>query len=241
MTHRCISSSEDAEKQHTRRHLLRAAGAGAWFYLDSSAFAAQDFWNRKQSAAWTAEEVLQLTTASPWAKETRVDLKAKGQGAAANPIAPDPTNDPTTRNQATFGGAKQSTKPLTVMVTWESALPLFDAMHYRLPADFINHYVIGVKDLPILVDAGPLRESSEQLLDWLKNSATLRAKSKDPVEAGVVMPTRAGSMVLFGFLKELLPLSEKDKEVLFTLDTNQLAIKTRFDPRDMLYRGKLAL
>jgi len=32
-------------------------------------------------------------------------------------------------------------------------------------------------------------------------------------------------MVLFGFLKELLPLSVNDREVLFTLDTNQLAIR----------------
>ena len=114
-------------------------------------------------------------------------------------------------------------------------------MKYQLPADFIDHYVIGIKDLPILVDAGPQRESAQQLVDWLKNSATLRTKSRDAVEAGAVATTRGGSMVLFGFLKELLPLTAKDREVLFTLDTNQLAIRTKFDPKEMIYRGKLAL
>ena len=137
--------------------------------------------------------------------------------------------------------AVKGEKPPSAVVTWESALPLFDAMKYRLPADFVGHYVIGVKDLPILVDAGPQRQSAEQLVDWLKNSATLRAKSKDPVQAGVVATSRGGSMVLFGFLKELLPLSEKDKEVVFALDTNQLALKAKFEPKEMMYQGKLAL
>ncbi len=137
--------------------------------------------------------------------------------------------------------ARRARNRLSAVVTWESALPLFDAMKYRLPADFIGHYVIGVKDLPILVDAGPQRQSAEQLVDWLKNSATLRAKSKEPVQAGVVATSRGGSMVLFGFLKELLPLSEKDKEVVFALNTNQLALKAKFEPKEMIYQGKLAL
>ena len=232
----------------TRRRLI---GSAAALITASRAWGgAADFWNKKEPAAWTPEELLLLTTKSPWAKDTRVDFKAKGQGAAggqpgADQPGADQVRDPTTGGfrgggDGTGGGRTPGKAP-NVTVTWESAQPLFDALKYQLPADFVDHYVIGIKDLPILVDAGPQRETAEQLVDWLKNSATLRAKSRDPVEAGAVATTRGGSMVLFGFLKELLPLTVKDREVLFTLDTNQLAIRTKFDPKEMIYRGKLAL
>ena len=239
-------------KRHslTRRQLIGSvAGASCWLSLASLSLAsrafggAADFWNKKEPAAWTPEELLFLTTRSPWAKDTRVDFKAKGQGAAGEQAGTDQVRDPTTGGfrGGSSGDGRTPGKAPNVTITWESAQPLFDALRYQIPADFANHYVIGVKDLPILVDAGPQRESSEQLVDWLKNSATLRVKSRDVVEAGVVTTTRGGSMVLFGFLKELLPLSVNDREVLFTLDTNQLAIRAKFDPKEMIYRGKLAL
>jgi len=199
------------------------------------------FWNKKDPAVWTTEDIVELTTNSPWAREIRLDLKAKGGTKGDEDISA--VRDPTTGafRGGSGGGGRTGEKPPSAVVTWESALPLFDALKYRLPAEFIGHYVIGVKDLPILVDGGPERQSAEQLVDWLKNSATLRAKSKDPVEAGVVTTSRGGSMVLFGFLKELLPLSQKDKEVVFALDTNQLALKAKFEPKEMMYQGKLAL
>ena len=226
-----------------------AAGASCWLSFVSLSVAsrafggARDFWNKKEPTAWTTDELLLLTTKSPWAKDTRLDVKGKGQ-AAGEHDGPDPVRDPTTgniRGGEGSGGGRTAGKAPNVTVTWESALPLFDALKYQIPADFANHYVIGVKDLPILVDAGPQRESSEQLVDWLKNSTTLRVKSRDVVEAGVVTTTRGGSMVLFGFLKELLPLSVNDREVLFTLDTNQWAVRAKFEPKEMIYRGKLAL
>lgn len=201
-------------------------------------FAGGQFWDRKDPDAWSTDEIVELTTRSPWAKETRIDFKAKGKDAEGN-RGPDP-------GPATFGvnrgqGGRTAGKQLSVIVSWESALPLFDAVHYRLPADFIGHYVIGVKDLPIVVDAGAQRQSPTELLDWLKNSARLQAKSREEVEAGRVATSRDGSMLLFGFLRELMPLTIHDKDVTFSLDTNQLALKTRFEPKDMVYRGKLAL
>ncbi len=231
----------DSEAKLSRRGLIGRSIVAA-LCLAPEAWGGGEFWNKKQPAAWTTEEILELTTNSPWAKEIRVNLKAKGGATGEDGISA--VRDPTTgefRGGSGGGGPRTGEKPPSAVVSWESALPLFDALKYRLPADFIGHYVIGVKDLPILVDAGPERQSAEQLVDWLKNSATLRAKSKDPVQAGVVATSRGGSMVLFGFLKELLPLSEKDKEVTFALDTNQLALKVKFEPKEMMYAGKLAL
>jgi hypothetical protein len=228
------------EAKLSRRELI-GRSIGITLCLTSKAWGGGEFWNKKEPASWTTDEIHELTTNSPWAREIRLDLKAKGGAKGEDSV--NAVRDPTTGE---FRGGSGSTavkgeKPPSAVVTWESALPLFDAMKYRLPADFIGHYVIGVKDLPILVDAGPQRQSAEQLVDWLKNSATLRAKSKDPVQAGVVATSRGGSMVLFGFLKELLPLTAQDKEVVFALNTNQLGLKAKFEPKEMMYQGKLAL
>src|SRR5579859_3106135 len=53
----------------TRRSLLTmAAGAGiaGWVRLYGSS---PDFWNKKEPAEWSAEEIEHLTTKSPWSKE----------------------------------------------------------------------------------------------------------------------------------------------------------------------------
>ena len=230
-----------SETELSRRGVIGRCLGVFTLCLTPKAWAGGEFWNKKEPVAWTTEEIQELTTNSPWAREIRLDLKAKG-GAKGEDSA-NAVRDPTTGEfrGGSGGGGRTGEKPASAIVTWESALPLFDAMKYRLPADFIDHYVIGVQNLPILVDAGPQRQSAEELVDWLKNSATLRAKSKEPVQAGVVATSRGGSMVLFGFLKELLPLTEKDKEVVFTLNTNQLALKAKFEPKEMMYQGKLAL
>jgi hypothetical protein len=118
-----------------------------------------------------------------------------------------------------------------VTVVWESARPLLDALKTTFPLDFANHYVIGVNDLP--------RMEGERKVNQDSMSASLQAHGKDSVDAGGVLPTR--DVVMFAFSKELLPLNAADKEVLFTLETNQYSVKTKFDLKEMMYRGRLAV
>jgi len=242
----------------TRRRWIGAvAGSGLGLCLAPEAFGAADFWNKKEPLAWSSDEVLLLTTRSPWARDTRIDLKPNGQGAAGDRGGSDLTVDPNTRGGSSIGagGGRTPGRLPDATVTWESAQPLLDALKYPIPAEFANHYAIGVANLPIVVEGGrlprkgvapspsapPRAVDQEELLDWLKNGAILRAKSRDPVQAGVVRPARGGAMILFGFSQELLPLSVSDRDVVFTLDNDQLSLKARFDPKEMIYRGKLAL
>jgi hypothetical protein len=54
----------------TRRGVLTlAAGAGMAGWSRLNAFSS-DFWNKKEPAEWSAEEIEQLTTKSPWSRET---------------------------------------------------------------------------------------------------------------------------------------------------------------------------
>lgn len=47
--------------------------------------------------------------------------------------------------------------------------------------------------------------------------------------------------ILFGFSKELLRLDADDREVLFTTRLGRSPIQAKFVPKEMLYRGKLAV
>ena len=74
----------------------------------------------------------------------------------------------------------------------------------------------------------------------MQGGATLHAKGKDAAEAGVARRSRIGS-VLFGFSKDYLRLTPGDRDIVFKLDTGQLVLATKFDAKDMNYRGKLAV
>jgi hypothetical protein len=197
----------------TRRWLLLVSLCGL-----ARALGATDFWNRKSAQEWTEQEIRQLITKSPWAQDARVDPKKD----VTSPI-------PETAQSA--GGPDKPVigeRAATMTVCWDSARPVLDALGNFLPPGFGAHYVIGVDD--------PGRE-----IEPLKISSALSAKGKEPVQAGTAVRGRDGATVFFGFSKDLLPLTVRDKEVLFSLDTDRIALRARFQPKEMIYRGELAL
>jgi hypothetical protein len=149
------------------------------------------------------------------------------------------------------GGARR--EPVTVR--WESAQPMRDALGTPLNRELSDRYVLSVSNLPIGVmenrrrkeNAGGLEEDSSpaarqrRMIEQLQGAATLEARGKAPAQAGVVIPARMPGTYLFGFSKELLPLSAEDKDILFTLQTGSMTVKAKFEPKEMIYRGKLAL
>jgi hypothetical protein len=204
-----------------RRWGYAATGA---FFAAADLFGASDFWNKKNPSAWTSDEILQLSKNSPWAKIARVLPNPGRDRGSFDSTVPDLTGGAGGRSGNNKLGEVAVIPVTEVTVVWESAQPLLDALKKAFPADFANHYVIGVNDLPTA--AGSM-------------SARLQAHGKDSVEAGDLLAKRG--VVLFAFSKELLPLSMADKEVLFTLEANQYSIKTRFELKEMMYRGKLAV
>ena len=198
-----------------RRAFLGALGCS------QIASGAQPFWNRKDSDSWTTDEILQLTTRSPWAVPARLLPKPGRDKGSAQPIEPDIAG-------GRAGGRGDGPIPIVsvseVTVVWASAKPLLDALKSHFPADFANHYIISISDLP----------SKAKAL-----TANLRTKNKESVGSGAIEPTR--NATLFAFSKELLPLSVADKEVIFTVEADLFSVRARFDLREMLYRGMLAI
>jgi hypothetical protein len=212
----------------TRRAWVHAATRAAFCFSGAELFAASDFWNKKDSSAWTSDEVLQLATRSPWATSARV-LPKPGRDRGSF------QSDTPAVAGGRSGGRGTGPDPVVavteVTVVWESSQPLLDALKSSFPSDFANHYVIGVNDLPTLPGKRRLSQENTQ--------ANLRARGKDPVDAGAIQMARG--VLLCAFSRELLPLGSADKDILFTLETEQFSVKARFEPKEMIYRGKLAL
>jgi hypothetical protein len=215
-----------------RRFLIGALGSGMALTRAFRLFAATEFWNAKDPSAWTDDEIVMMTTKSPWVREAVPNIKN----------ADDPTGG-SVLGDSSGGRMGRRRAPLKVVVRWESAQPILDALRAPLAADFEGHYVVSVTNLPFADArrAGRGGDSTpDDTLDRIQNGATLQVKGKDPVEAGIARRTRIGS-ILFGFLKDPVHLTPGDREIIFALNTSQLTLKTTFDAKDMIYHGKLAV
>jgi len=220
-----------------RRFLTATLASGATLIHSPRMFAATEFWNAKDPASWTEEEVAVLMSKSPWAR-------------AATPTIKGTSDDPTGGGQPMGGrggaGGGMGRRPPSVnaIVRWESAQPILDALKAPLAADLQGHYIISVTNLPIGPAPRPARPGAEvppdEALERAQNGATLQVKGKDPGEAGIARRNHIGS-ILFGFSKDYLHLTANDREIVFKLDTGQLLLSTRFDTKEMTYHGKLAV
>jgi hypothetical protein len=212
-----------------RRFLMGALGSGVTLMHAPRIFAATEFWNARDASTWSEEEIHMLITKSPWAKEAAPTIKH--------------ADDPTGASGGGRGPTGRRESPPRIYVRWESAQPILDALRAPPPAEFEGHYVVSVSNLPFAVvrRKGPGGETApDDALDRMQNGATLQVKGKDPGEAGIARRTRIGS-ILFGFSKDYLPLTPDDREIFFSLDTEQLTLRAKFDAKEMIYHGKLAV
>jgi hypothetical protein len=210
-----------------RRFLVRALASGVALTHASRIFAAE-FWNAKDPSTWTGEEIGILTQKSPWAKTAVANYKG----------AEDPTGNAPEGGRAGRGAAA----PI-IIVRWESAQPILDALRAPLAAEFAGHYVLSVTNFPVAIvrpSGRGVQTTPEDILERLQNGATLEAKGKEPVEAGIARRSRIGSFI-FGFSKDSLHLDPTDRDIIFKLEAAQTSIKCKFDAKEMTYRGKLSL
>ena len=125
-------------------------------------------------------------------------------------------------------------------------------MKAQLPDAFANHYVIGVSGFPMMSgrprsqdddNQSGSAQATENQLDHLKSLTFLKPKDKEGLAPGLVLqqPSAGGGTYLFGFSKEMLALTPADKEVTFSTRVGRLDVKAKFNLKEMLYRGDLAL
>jgi hypothetical protein len=120
------------------------------------------------------------------------------------------------------------------VVTWESAQPVRDARKTSLAPVYENYYVIGVDGFP----------SGDNSPDELRQFAVLRStgKAKWSVRAAASRERiRTSSVFQFAFPRASAPIGPDSQEVVLDINLRPWTLRTKFKPREMLYRGKLAL
>jgi len=264
---------------------MLAAGAGAQSRLRLYA-ASSDFWNKKEPAEWSSEEIDKLVTKSPWARQVNA-----ASAAISRPYSGSAGSDPGVggggggypgggggypgggggmgspgggmgggRGMGGGGrhGGNSGSMPLsyTATVRWESAKPVQEALKTPLPESLAGAYVISVSGVPVLQpgrqhsDDGDTESTvskglSDDVLERIKNLTYLEPKGKSPAQPSVVQKgaiTSSGTpTLLFGFPRDVLPLTADDREVTFTTQLGRIEIKTKFNLKDMMYHKELAL
>jgi hypothetical protein len=221
----------------SRRDWMMLAGTGVFGIRLYGAN--NDFWNKKDPSEWTEDEIQILLTKSPWAKEgaTMVRPGARGsssggEGIGGNGIGPGPGG----RIERQEAGATAAPPIAQGVVVWESAQAILDARKKPLPKEFNDHYTLSVSGVPLRQIA------PDKLFDQLRQFSTLQPNNQPPVQPGTVQKVAGdASAVLLGFSKEVLELSANDKSIHFTTEVGRIMLKTRFDTKEMRYRGHLAL
>ena len=244
----------------SRRGMLGLVTGAAAAGNASRLFAASDFWNKKDPKDWTNDEIDRLTTNSPWAKPVSAQMSSD-DGSISNPGSTQPGSGrriglgipgvgiPGVGGYpggggwpGGGGGRRPGAYQVRGTVLWQSAQPVMDAVKPEFPEEFANHHVIALVGFPF-----PPRNDNrdeEDVLNDLKSNTYLRPDRGDSAQPGVVKRPVSSSIngsILFGFSKDLVKVGPEDKEILFTTRLGRSQIQARFVPKEMLYRGKLAV
>jgi len=229
----------------TRRNWIVLTGAGIASWRDLWGFG-KEFWQSKDPAEWSADEISRLLYKSPWAKTVTAErVKTQKSTLPSDPMPP-PMNprgrstglgNPRTRVPGSSKGP--STKTVTTytgQVVWESAPPVRTALKSKLPDGFEGQYVIGFSGVPLA------KTESKGALEHVRQLTSLHTKDHQPLEAaGLKVLHENGTVYLFGFSREGLAITKEEKEVVFTTHMGNLAFTAKFNPRDMMYHGELAV
>lgn len=227
----------------TRRTAILIATVPAW------GFASKEFWNEKKPADWTEDEVNQMLTKSPWAKEASVSYgiaqgsnagrsgRMTGGGMSGRTMGGSRSTGSATASNGASTGPNISGKD-KALVRWESALPIREAAHTKMTTDLEQNYVLSLSgDLPVM---GPRAEDEEgereRKVEMLKQYTKL--DKKDPIFLSNAIVQRSATW--FYFLRNDL-LTEKDRQVTFVTKLGPIDVKVKFNLKEMLYQGKLEL
>jgi len=227
----------------TRREVL-LIGLG----LEALAHASGEFWNDKTPGEWSDKEIERLLTKSPWAREASAEMNFSGMSApdsgGRGGGMPGGRGGGPPMGGGGPGGPGGGMPNMKATVRWESAEPVREASKRQFPSDPQGSYVTAVSGSMPRGGAG--RESAgrvppQNMIQGLRETTVLQRKGGNAI-APVHIETASGDgTVLFDFPNDAGPISPHDKEVLFRTRMGPFELKVKFVPKEMRYRGKLAL
>ncbi len=197
--------------------------------------AADQAWKNKQFPEWTEDDAKGLLKDSPWVKTVVATLvKLPDRAARSHRGGRRGTSDT---------AAPASTKPPTLTLRWESALPVREAelkaRDVTAPAlDDEEHYAIAVYGIP----RGMLLDDSKIMAEDLRRQALLKREGKkDSKPSSVEILLRDdGPVVLYLFPKSA-EFDWRDHKIEFDAQVPGLKFTQAFSFDDMTFHGKLEL
>lgn len=225
--------------------------AAAW---PAGAAASSDFWNEKQPADWSEQQVQRLRTNSPWAREGVAQLVPEntggpegGRGRKGDRVPFGGPNGSGLGGVPTAEGPTDGLPKIKVLVRWESAAPILASAPGQPSADAAKFYVISVAGfMPADASAGHHPTSAggderDQKLQRVMRATFLLSAGRAPIAATDIRMSSSDGVVSFYFPREGAAITADDKEVVFASKMGPLELKVKFPLKPMLYRGRLAL
>ncbi len=220
--------------------------------LASAVLTAADFWEEKDFATWSPQQIDKMLTDSPWAKKATIvlgSLKEGGSGGGFQSSGAGFGGGGGATDSAGGGGEFSGVRRITATVAWISALPVRQAIarlragadapvlpdDKRLPEDEA-FYVVAVAGMPTRVAQAASRNEVVDKTD-------LKSKRKEPIKPAdirIVPESKETVRVEFVFPRSNA-ITLDDKEVEFVTKIGAADITRKFTLADMMVRGRLAL
>ena len=215
---------------------------GLWL-LAGAVLVAAEFWEERDFAAWSDEEVQRMLTDSPWARSATIRMGGLGD-----------RGDDLFRPRAAphrFGGGEFRVVPhANVTVAWSSALPVKQALVRRAfglasPIPHEGQQMLAHED-PFysltVVGLPPSFDGLGLMKDAIRAATRLQRTGKAPIVPHDILVFADGAIrVTFQFPKtDAIALDDGFVEFLTTLGPGA-DVRTRFELGDMVVHGRLAL
>lgn len=224
-------------------------------------------WDKKDPATWTAKDAERVLTDSPWAQQAGAVFSLAAEEdppPAPPPISPAAQAGLGVPNSGVRwdGGVGRNRGPdptLNVLVRWDSALPVREALDRTGKGDqpserAAKDYIISIVGL---VPSGRYRSvgrtetqsrsddtvdarNPEEMLEGLMAASRLIPKGKPAISPeDAKLDGKTGTLRIF--FPKTVPIVTNDREVIFTTRFGALTVQKRFRLKDMKYQGKLEL
>lgn len=212
--------------------------------LPALGFDDKEFWNQKKPSDWTAAEVKQMLTQSPWAKPASV----YNNTGASGPLGAPRSGGGGRRGNRGVGGGAVSTNPAPAggpnnwktIVRWESAQPIREALKRPTWPEAGENYIIAlVGSIPSVGIPSNDDDADERKrkLEILQDSTRLERRD-EPLNLDNATLAPAGT---FFYFSRVFPIKPEDKQVTFVTKMGSLEVKCKFTLKDMMYHGNLEL
>jgi len=184
------------------------------------------FWEKQPPSEWTAAEINQLTTNSPWARSPMVYAVRDQRDRPFSERSP--------------LDVQRADKAHGIVGLWESARVIQDALHGTDTDVTRRYYVINLAGdnwiTRALRDGNKLPDRLQEIRHYTKLQLQERSISIDHAEDVSVGPSRG---ILLCFPRRAI--TPEDDEIQFVTVIDSFRLQIRYRTKDMLYHGELDL